>query len=250
MKRSSARLTRTLLALTVLGLGVTACTQATNPGTSASLLKPSGSSSGQSAESGSVTPDSAGPSRAACTSGMLLKLRHTFEGGSPGAGTPDVRVERCTNSYARVFSPEPGGEQYYLRYLDGSWHVVAEGTGLDCADPDASRALLRACTALGYPTSVVPGRVSSPQVVADRLVQAWMRHDSTAAGQLTRSAAPVESLFSEQAPGVAPTPIPCRLFSLGQFVCSYTLAPRAEVTMVVEGGASAGYLVTGIEFGD
>jgi hypothetical protein len=34
------------------------------------------------------------------------------------------------------------------------------------------------------------------------------------------------------------------------FVCSYPFAAHAELTVVVEGGASAGYGVTGIEFGD
>jgi hypothetical protein len=88
------------------------------------------------------------------------------------------------------------------------------------------------------------------QVVADHLVRAWMRHDTAAAGELTRNGAPIEVLFSQQAPSTAPTPIPCRLFSLGQFACSYTLAPRAELTIIVAGGASAGYEVIGAEFGD
>jgi len=96
---------------------------------------------------------SAGASRDACTSKMLLELQHKFEGRSPRVGIPD-------------------------------------------------------------------GRISDPQVVADHLVQAWMRHDTTAAGQLTRDGAPIESLFSHRAPSAAPTPIPCRLFSLGRFACS------------------------------
>ncbi len=70
---------------------------------------------------------------------MLTELADKFEGRSPSAGTPDVRIERCTNSYAQAFSPPSGGEQYFLQYLNGSWQVVAEGTGLACSDPDAGR---------------------------------------------------------------------------------------------------------------
>ena len=219
-------------------------------GASASPMKPSTGSSGQSTEPGVVTPGSAGSSRTACTSRMLLELQKKFEGRSPSAGIPDVRIERCTNGYAHAFSPPTGGEQYFLQYLNGSWQVVVEGTGVACVDPDAGRALLRACTALEYRTTAVLQRISDPQVVADRLVRAWMRHDTSAANQLTRDGAPIEVLFSHQAPSTAPTPIPCRLFSLGRFACSYTLAPRAELTIIVAGGASAGYEATGAEFGD
>jgi hypothetical protein len=209
-------------------------------GASANPVKPSTGASGQSTDS----------SPTACTSRMLQELQEKFEGRSPSAGVPDVRIERCTNGYAHAFSPSTGGEQYFLQYLNVSWQVVVEGTGVACGDPDAGRALLRACTALGYSTTAVPQRISDPQLVADRLVRAWMRHDTSAANQLTRDGAPIEVLFSHQAPSTAPTPIPCRLSSPGQFACSYTLAPRAELTIIVFGGASAGYQVTGAEFGD
>lgn len=98
-------------------------------GAATSPMKPSTGSSGQSTEPDVVTPGLAGSSRTACTSRMLLELRHKLEGRSPSAGTPDVRIERCTNSYAQAFSPPSGGEQYFLQYLNGSWQVVAEGTG-------------------------------------------------------------------------------------------------------------------------
>jgi len=226
-------------------------------GASASPMKPSTGSSGQSTEPGVVTPGSAGSSGTACTSRMLQELQKKFEGRSTSAGVPDVRIERCANGYAHAFSTPTGGEQYvlqseqyFLQYLNGSWQVVVEGTGVACVDPDAGRALLRACTALEYRTTALLQRISDPQVVADRLVRAWMRHDTSAANQLTRDGAPIEVLFSHKAPSTAPTPIPCRLISLGQFACSYTLAPRAELTIVVAGGASAGYEATGAEFGD
>ncbi|MDQ5834649.1 MAG: hypothetical protein M3550_16605, partial [Actinomycetota bacterium] len=123
-------------------------------------MTPSTGSSGQSTEAGVVTPGSAGSSGTAYTSRMLLELQQKFEGRSPSAGIPDVRIERCTNGYAHAFSPPTGGERYYLQYLNGSWRVVAEGTGLDCGDPDAGRALLRACTALEYRTTAALERIS------------------------------------------------------------------------------------------
>lgn len=98
--------------------------------------------------------------------------------------------------------------------------------------------------------STVPAdRVSDPQVAADRLLQAWMRGDRAAAGRLT-SQAVVDRLFSESPPAQPPQTLPCRLADPATFVCSYPLAPRAELTMIVEGGASAGYGVSGVEFGD
>jgi hypothetical protein len=207
---------------------------------SANPVKPSTGSNGQSTD----------PSPTACTSRMLQELQKKFEDRSPGPAANDVRIERCRNGYAHAFSPATGGEQYFLQYLNGSWQVLVEGTGVACADLDAGRALVRACAALGYRTTAVLQRISDPQVVADRLVRAWMRHDASAANQLTRGGAPIEVLFSHPAPRTAPTPIPCRLFSLGQFACSYTLSPRAELTIIVAGGASAGYEATGAEFGD
>jgi len=181
---------------------------------------------------------------------MLLELQQKFEGQAPNAASPDVAIERCANDYAHAFSPPNGGEQYFLEYVNDSWRVIAQGTGLACGDPDAGRALLRACAALEYATSAVLERISVPQMAADKLVNAWIRHDTTAANQLTRDGAPIEVLFSQQAPSTTPKAIPCRLLSLGRFACSYTLAPHAEITILVEGGASAGYEITGAEIGD
>jgi len=259
MNSSLTRLVRMVVAPVILGLGVTACTQGASPPpqtqgfttrtpsresappSSAPMSSPTAATSGeQSTES----------SRTACTSRMLQELQKKFEGRSPRAGVPDVRIERCTNGYAHAFSPPTGGEQYFLQYLNGSWQVVVEGTGVACGDPDAGRALLRVCAALEYRTTAVLQRISDPQVVADRLVRAWMRHDTSAANKLTRDGAPIEVLFSHQAPSTAPTSIPCRLVRPGQFACSYTLAPHTKLTIIVTGGASAGYEVTGAEFGD
>jgi hypothetical protein len=87
-------------------------------------------------------------------------------------------------------------------------------------------------------------------VAADRLVDAWMHHDAVAAARLTRDESVIEALFSEHPLDTAPEVIRCRSFSPGRFACSYTLAPHAQLTIIVAGGASAGYEVTGLEFGD
>jgi Domain of unknown function (DUF4232) len=98
-------------------------------------------------------------------------------------------------------------------------------------------------------TSPLAERISDPQVAADRLVDAWVRGDRAAARKLA-SAAVTDRLFSESPPAQTPAALPCRLADPAVFVCSYPIAVRAELTIVVEGGASAGYGVSGVEFGD
>jgi hypothetical protein len=192
-----------------------------------------------------TTPPAAVPAAgsARCTALMVQRLKHRFGG--------DVRIARCRNGYARAFSPAvPGGEQYYLEYRRHAWQVVTSGTGLDCSDPYAGRGLLRACGALRYPTTNEPERITDPRLAAERMVRAWVRHDTVRAMQLGRDDGSIEGLFSQRAPASVPTGTGCRLISLGRFACSYPLAPRAELTLIVSGGASAGYEVTGVEFGD
>jgi hypothetical protein len=93
-------------------------------------------------------------------------------------------------------------------------------------------------------------RVSDPQVAADRLVAAWLRGDRVAAGELAGRAA-TDRLFSESPPAQRPVALPCRpVAELAAFVCSYPLAEHAELSIFVQGGASAGYGVSGVEFGD
>jgi Protein of unknown function (DUF4232) len=99
------------------------------------------------------------------------------------------------------------------------------------------------------PTTSPVDRISDPQLAADRLVTAWLDGDRAAAGKLASRAA-TERLFSETPPDHRPAALPCRLAELGVFVCSYPLAERAELSLFVSGGASAGYRVDGVEFGD
>jgi hypothetical protein len=99
------------------------------------------------------------------------------------------------------------------------------------------------------PTTPLVDRISDPQVAADRLVAAWLGGDRAAAGKLTTQAV-TNRLFSESPPAHRPAAQPCRLADLGVFVCSYPLAEHAELSVFVVGGASAGYRVNGVEFGD
>ena len=99
-------------------------------------------------------------------------------------------------------------------------------------------------------TSPGGGQISDPQVAADRLVAAWVRGDRAAARNLAGLAV-TDRLFSESPPAHAPAALPCRLVpDQATYVCSYPLAPHAELSVFVEGGASAGYSVSGVEFGD
>jgi hypothetical protein len=98
-------------------------------------------------------------------------------------------------------------------------------------------------------TSPLADRISDPQVAADRLVAAWVRGDRVAAGELT-SRQVTDRLFSQSPPARTPVALPCRLADLGVFVCSYPVAERAELSIFVQGGASAGYGISGVEFGD
>ena len=59
-----------------------------------------------------------------------------------------------------------------------------------------------------------------------------------------------DQLFSNTPPARLPMGRTCRLFDLGVFVCGYHVAEHAELTIVVRGGASVGYGVSGLEFGD
>jgi hypothetical protein len=93
-------------------------------------------------------------------------------------------------------------------------------------------------------------RISDPQVAADRLVAAWLSDDRAAARKVTTRQVVVDQLFAESPPAHRPVAQPCRLADLGLYVCSYSLAEQAELSVFVVGGASVGYGVRGVEFGD
>jgi hypothetical protein len=108
---------------------------------------------------------------------------------------------------------------------------------------------VQALQATPIPTTPGVDRISDPQRAADRLVAAWLGGDRMAAGTLT-SQAVTQRLFSESPPAKRPVTEPCRLAGPGEFVCGYHVADHFELTVIVRGGASAGYRVSGVEFGD
>ena len=86
-------------------------------------------------------------------------MKEKFDNQAPGLIIERVDIKRCRNHYAHVFAiTAPTGsddtsyenEQLFLRYVDGRWESVAEGTGLSCDDPDIPADLASACRALGY----------------------------------------------------------------------------------------------------
>jgi hypothetical protein len=108
---------------------------------------------------------------------------------------------------------------------------------------------VQALQATTIPTTPGVDRISDPQLAADRLVAVWLGGDRVAAGKLT-SQAVTQRLFSESPPAKRAVTQPCRLADLGVFVCSYHVADHFELTILVRGVASAGYGVSGVEFGD
>jgi hypothetical protein len=177
------------------------------------------------------------PSRPDGPGGSLLRLR-PGQAASFAYAAPNVCDRTAAGSRIRVTLPAGQGSLVVP--------LGAEARYGTCASVRA-RALEPATTSQAAPA--LAGRVSDPQVAADRLVDAWMRGDRAAARRLAAEAT-VDRLFGETPPAQAPAALPCRLADLAVFVCSYPIAERAELTVVVQGGASAGYGVNGIEFGD
>jgi Protein of unknown function (DUF4232) len=219
-----------------------------------------------------------GSEGAAGTIWTTIRLRNASGGTCTVRGIPEVRLLDAVGQPVTAPSePDgPGGSLVALR--PGQAASFAYGAPNVC-DRTVSGSRLRVTLPLGQGSLVVPlgaearvgtcasvrvhalepastgataslaDRISDPQVAADRLVDAWMRGDRAAARKLA-SQAVTDRLFGEAPPAQAPAALPCRLAQPAVFVCSYPIAERAELTIIIEGGASAGYGVTGIEFGD
>jgi hypothetical protein len=96
----------------------------------------------------------------ACTQATLLPLmKQKFDDPANKLIIERVDIKRCRNHYAHVFAitaakppgePQYENEQLFLRYVNGHWESVAEGTGISCDDPDLLSDLRTACRALGY----------------------------------------------------------------------------------------------------
>ena len=146
------------LALIAAAGSLTACSGSSSPG---SVAAPT--------PSATVVPSVVTPSPTstlstfdiACSQEVLLQtLKTRFEGPTSGMVIEGVNVRRCRNGYAHVFtiakstgSPPAAleNEQLFLRFVDGQWQSVAEGTGISCEyDGDRFPELAAACLALGY----------------------------------------------------------------------------------------------------
>ena len=86
-------------------------------------------------------------------------MKQKFDNRAPDLIIERVDIRRCRNHYAHVFAITgptglPGtnyeNEQLFLRYVNGQWASIAEGTGLSCSDSDIRANLRSACRALGY----------------------------------------------------------------------------------------------------
>jgi hypothetical protein len=177
------------------------------------------------------------PSRPDGPAGSLVVLR-SRQAASFAYAAPNVCDRTAAGSRLRVTLPSGQGSLVVP--------LGAEARYGTCASIRV-RAIERATTSQAAPS--LADRISDPQVAADRLVDAWVRGDRAAARRFA-GAAVTDRLFSQTSPAQAPAALPCRLAQLAVFVCSYPLADRAELTIVVKGGASAGYGVSGVEFGD
>jgi hypothetical protein len=140
------------------------------------------------------------------------------------------------------------GSRLLVALPQGQGSVVV-GLGGATRFGTCGRISVQALQATTTPTTPGAGRISDPQRAADRLVAAWLGGDRVAAGTLT-SQAVTQRLFSESPPAKRPVTEPCRLTGPGEFVCGYHVADHFELTFIVRGGASAGYGVSGVEFGD
>jgi predicted lipid-binding transport protein (Tim44 family) len=122
------------------------------------------------------------------------------------------------------------------------------------AEPTTTLAAPTTTRAAGSGTTSAPAgsRVAGPQAAADQLVYAWLDGDRDGARKLTTEEV-VDRLFAEQQPANTPAnrppSDPCSVSGPGRFVCGYLIAPNVYLTVNVRGGASAGYRVTGIQWG-
>jgi hypothetical protein len=108
----------------------------------------------------SVSP-SASPSVDPCSPAYLVPWFKSFiDGTAPDLVIVDAEVVACANGYAHVYAipqQNPEGqnqydsEQFWLKWEDGDWVGVAQGTGITCADADRTPEHAAACDALGEP---------------------------------------------------------------------------------------------------
>jgi hypothetical protein len=90
---------------------------------------------------------------------LLPLMKRRFDDPGIGLVIDDVDIQRCRGGYVHLFAvsrqgptgPSFENEQLFLRFVDGEWQSVAEGTGISCSDPALEPAeVVAACRALGY----------------------------------------------------------------------------------------------------
>jgi hypothetical protein len=102
---------------------------------------------------------SVSPSVDPCSKDYLVPWFKSFiDGTAEDLVIVDAEVVACRNGYAHVYAiPQrnPEGqnqydsEQFWLKWEDGDWVGVAQGTGITCSDPDRTPEHAAACDALG-----------------------------------------------------------------------------------------------------
>jgi hypothetical protein len=177
---------------------------------------------------------------------VALALAGLVVAGCGNQDQPDTTAAAPTDSTAAPTSSSAAPTSSSAAPSTGSDTTASSGAASSGGSAGSGTGATPASTRT---TSPLADRTSNPQVAADRLLDAWLDGDRSAAGRLASQAA-VDRLFAEAPPAQSPRALPCRLANPGTFVCSYPLAQRAELSMFVTGGASAGYRVSGIEFGD
>ncbi len=98
---------------------------------------------------------SADPFQHACTTDVLLPVvRHELDSAATRFTVERLEVAACRNGYARVFAvskkvdPPVEGDQLFLRYANGAWHVIDRGASIDCGDSNLKPETATACRAL------------------------------------------------------------------------------------------------------
>jgi hypothetical protein len=89
----------------------------------------------------------------ACTPEGLLAFVRTQAG--PPAGWQKVKIYNCVSGFARLYAapnPDPAGrdvagDQFFLEFTAGRWHVLDRGLGIDCGDNNPK--LVEACAVFG-----------------------------------------------------------------------------------------------------
>jgi Protein of unknown function (DUF4232) len=251
----------------------------TVPGTPLTTTGPAGSQPATSrCDAAALRGSVQGSQGAAGTIWTTMQLRNTSGRTCTVKGIPEVRLLDAQGDPATPPSAPDGPGGSLVRLRPGQAAQFAYGVPNVC-DRTAAGSRLRVALPAGRGSLVVPlgaetrfgtcasvrvraferatsqapptlaDRISDPQAAADRLVDAWVRGDQGAARRLAGGPV-IDRLFAESPPAQTPPAQPCRLAQPAVFVCSYPFAAHAELTVVVEGGASAGYGVSGIEFGD